>query len=369
MGCRKCRKVAKTQSLIRDFVSKWQISLFSYFFIVSIGFSNGFLVNYGWELFEHVTDARTASLGKATTAYNFGSPTSSLINPIFSLAPTSNVNVTHQSRFSGILNNDLAGFQFQRKGKPIQVNMLYEGVGHIPDTRNMLLDWGNDGQFGTNDPGEGNGILDEGERLDVDQVRFFSQHQVGIHGAFNHSFRDLPIGIGVKVLSYSLDNQFALGVGIDIGIVKKIYETNIGIVARNLPASGLIWENGTVEGTTPTVSVGIHQPLKLTKIPGSLHSMFNLDISTSNRHLDSQLGFGSFSVDGSFGIEGIYKDKLFIRLGRNSVNNSTGGLGVEWEGFGIDYAFLSSSSVDGLGNHHLISLNFSLEWVKSKLLD
>jgi len=233
----------------------------------------------------------------------------------------------------------------------------------------MLLDWGNDGQFGTNDPGEGNGILDEGERLDVDQLQYFSQHQIGIHGAFNHSFRGLPIGIGVKVLSYSLDNQFALGVGIDFGIVKKIYETNIGIVARNLPASGLIWENGTVEGTTPTASVGIHQPLKLTKIPVSLHSMFNLDISTSNRHLDSQLGFGSFSVDGSFGIEGIYKDKLFIRLGRNSVNNSTGGLGVEWEGFGIDYAFLSSNSADGLGNHHLISLNFSLEWVKSKLLD
>jgi len=124
MGCRKCRKVAKTQSLIRDFVSKWQISLFSYFFIVSIGFSNGFMVNYGWELFEHVTDARTASLGKATTAYNFGSPTSSLINPIFSLVTIPNVNLTHQSRFSGILNNDLAGFQFQRKGKPIQVNML-----------------------------------------------------------------------------------------------------------------------------------------------------------------------------------------------------------------------------------------------------
>ncbi len=124
-----------------------------------------------------------------------------------------------------------------------------------------------------------------------------------------------------------------------------------------------------MEGTTPTVSVGIHQTLKLAKVPVTLHSMFNLDISTSNRHLDSQLEFGPFSVDGSFGIEGIYKDKLFIRLGRNSVNNSTGGLGVKWEGFGIDYTFLSSSSADGLGNHHLISLNFSLEWVKSILLD
>jgi hypothetical protein len=337
--------------------------------LLSMGYSEGFWVNYGWELFEHVTDARTASLGQATTAYNFGSPVSSLINPIFSLAPTQNVNVTHQSRFAGILNNDLVGFQIQRKEKPIQINMLYEGIGQIPDTRNMLLDWGNDGQFGTNDSGEGNGILDEGERLDADQLRFFSQHQVGIHAAFNHTLREMPIGIGVKILSYSLDTHFALGVGIDLGIMKMVNETNIGIVVRNLPASGLIWDNGTIEGTTPTVSVGIHQPLELTKIPVKLHSMFNLDMSTSNRHLDSKLFFGSFSVDGSFGIEGIYKDKLFIRFGRNAVNNSTGGLGMQWDGFGIDYAFLSSSSSDGLGNHHLISLNFSLDWVKSKLVD
>ena len=336
---------------------------------LSFGFSNGFWVDYGWELFEHVTDARTAALGNASTAYNFGSPTSSLINPIFSSLPSQNIKLTHQSRFAGILNNDLAGFQIQKKGRPIQFNILYESIGKIPDTRNMLLDWGNDGQFGTHDAGEGNGILDEGERLDKDQIRFFSQHQVGIHAAFNHSFREMPFGMGVKVLSYSLDDHFALGVGIDLGMMKKVKGVHVGIVARNFPSSGLIWDNGTVEGTTPTLSVGLHHPLELIKIPVKLHSMFNLDISTSNRHLDSQMGFGSFSIDASFGIEGIFKDKLFVRLGRNSVNNSTGGLGVQWDGFGVDYAFLTTNATDGLGNHHLISLNFSLDWVRSKLMD
>mgnify|MGYP003965540683 FL=1 len=83
--------------------------------------------------------------------------------------------------------------------------------------------------------------------------------------------------------------------------------------------------------------------------------------------MNSQIGFAAFSMDASFGLEGIYKDKLFIRLGKNSINNSTGGLGMQWDGFGIDYAFLSSNSTDGLGNHHLISLGFSLDWIKSKL--
>lgn len=329
--------------------------------------AKGFWVKYGWELFYHVTDARTAALGNATTAYNFGSPTASLINPIFSSAPSQQISLSHQSRFAGILNNDVIGFQLDRKGKPIQFNILYEGIGQIPDTRNMLLDWGNDGQFGTNDAGEGNGILDEGERLDADQLRFFSQHQIGVHGAFNHSFRNMPLGIGIKVLSYSLGDHFALGVGIDLGIMKHVKGTNVGIVTRNLPTSGLIWDNGTIEGTTPSVSVGVHRPLELTKFPVKLHSMFSLDVSTTTRHLDSQLGFGSFSVDGSFGMEGIIKDKFSIRIGQNAVGNSTGGIGVQWDGFGVDYAFLSSPSADHLGNHHLVSLNVKMDWVKEIL--
>ena len=71
----------------------------------------------------------------------------------------------------------------------------------------MLLDWGADGQFGTNDIGEGNGVLDEGERLDTEKLRYFDQHQFGFHGAFISKFMGIPIGIGYKLLSYSLDGH------------------------------------------------------------------------------------------------------------------------------------------------------------------
>ena len=364
MDCRKNKYLHK--------IIPWNFSALKYISLslfLSFGFSDGFWVNYGWELFEHVTDARNAALGSATTAYQYGSPTSSLMNPVFSNLESPEIVLTHQSRFAGILNNDLVSFQIQRESNPIHFNILYEGIGKIPDTRNMLLDWGNDGKIGTNDAGEGNGILDEGERLDADQIRFFSQHQVGIHGSFNHIYHNIPVGIGVKVLSYSLDNNFAMGVGIDLGVLKQFKGTDVGIVARNLPASGLIWDNGTVEGTTTSISIGVHRPFEFTEIPVKLHSMFKLDMSTTNRHLDSQIGFSSISIDGAFGIEGIYKAKLFIRLGRNAVNSSTGGLGVRWDGFGVDYAFLSTNSDGGLGNHHLISLRFSIDWVKTKLIE
>ena len=140
--------------------------------LIASTYGGGYWVNYGWELFEHVIDARAASMGNATTAYYFKSPTSSLRNPIFSTISLKEINLTHQSRFAGIVNSDLVSFQLDRNSHSLQFNFLYEGIGQIPDTRFMLLDWGNDGQFGTNDFGEGNGVLDEGERLDIEKIKY-----------------------------------------------------------------------------------------------------------------------------------------------------------------------------------------------------
>ena len=59
--------------------------------------------------------------------------------------------------------------------------MLHESIDRIPDTRDMLLDFGLDGIPGTGDVGEGNGQVDEGERLDKDKLSYFSQKQTGVY--------------------------------------------------------------------------------------------------------------------------------------------------------------------------------------------
>ena len=53
-------------------------------------------VNYGWELFDYVSEARTASLGNATVAYDFNYPSSALSNPYFPKFSTRKVSLTHQ---------------------------------------------------------------------------------------------------------------------------------------------------------------------------------------------------------------------------------------------------------------------------------
>ena len=325
-------------------------------------------VNYGWELFDYVNDARSASLGTANSAYNVSTPHASIINPSHLIKIQNNVSLTHQSRFANMINSELLGFQLGDKSGIININIIYQGISKIPDTRDMLLDWGEDGQFGTNDSGEGNGVIDPGERLDNSRIKFFSQYQLGIHSAFGSTIFGVPIGLGFKILSYSLDNKIGLGAGLDIGYNKKINQTNFGIIIKNFPASGLIWQGGNIEGTSPSVLAGVSKTNG--EIFGSkidINNMLSLNVSSSNAHRDSDYRNGPISIDGAYGSEITYKKKIMVRFGRNFVNEITGGVGLIWNKISFDYAFLSSFAAHEIGNHHLLTINISSNWISSKL--
>ena len=96
--------------------------------------------------------------------------------------------------------------------------------------------------------------------------------------------------------------------------------------------------------------------------------MMNLDMSLSNTNLYSQIRYKNFSIDDAYGFELIYQKSTMIRFGRNTNNDTTGGIGLRWQNFGIDYAFLSSLNNRALGNHHLISLIISSDWIFSMLI-
>ncbi len=319
-------------------------------------------VNYGWELFDYVTEARTASLGKATVAYNFAYPSSAMSNPYFPISSTRKISLTHQSRFAGLINSELISFQVKNKGRLINLNLILEGVSNIPDTRSALLDWGYDGQYGTNDLGESNGIIDEGERLDHDKITFFNQRRFGLYGTSIFYFGDIPFGIGLKILNSALGDHNAIGVGLDFGFYKSIKKSHLGLVIKNVPASGMLWSNGSIEGTTPTVEVGYHHSFDLLEQKLlSLNPMFSMIFTTSEGHLNSFYYNEKLSIDILIGLEAIYKQKLMLRLGQNSLYQLTGGIGINWKSLIIDYAFLPSSINGIFANHHLISLSINLD--------
>lgn len=331
-------------------------------------FGNVNWVNYGWELFDYVSEARTASLGNATVAYNFNYPSSAISNPYFPLLSTRKISLTHQSRFAGLINSELVSIQLKKEERLINLNLIFEGISNIPDTRSALLDWGYDGQYGTKDLGESNGIIDEGERLDHNKITFFNQRRFGLYGTSNFSLRNIPFGVGLKILSSFLGDQNAIGIGLDFGFYKSIKNLNLGLVIKNIPASGMLWSNGNIEGTGPSIEVGFHQSFDILKEKSlSLNPMANLIFSSSERHLNSLYYNGGLSIDVLLGLEAIYKEKIMLRLGQNSLYQFSGGVGIDWEKLIVDYAFLPSSINGIFANHHLISLSIYLDWLIARI--
>ncbi len=337
---------------------------------ICIVHANVYFVKYGWEIFDYTSEAKTASLGNATSSYRYSSSSSSLNNPAFCLDTNSHLSITHQARFAGIINSDLLSFQLKRDKRLININIIYEGIGDIPDTRSALFDWGLDGEYGTNDLGEGNGIIDDGERLDQNQINYFNQRKFGIYGASMFRYKNIPIGVGLKFLTVILGENHGIGIGLDFGITKQISRFNFGFVFRNIPSSGLLWDNGTVEATLPSIEIGTNYKIDFEKLNSLvIYPMANLNISMSNKHLDTQYYINDISLDMAFGLEIIYKQKIMLRLGKDYYRKLTGGIGIKWDDFIIDYAFLPSSINGILANHHLISVSFDIDWMFSKIIE
>ena len=328
------------------------------------------IVSYGWELFERVTDSRTNSLANANIAYPIAVSGAPLLNPALSNIYNNKIGITHQSRIAGMINSELIGFN---KNLPdsnwISISILYEGVSNIPDTRNVLLDWGADGVFGTFDAGEGNGILDEGERLDVNKIGYFSQNQFGLYGAISRPYRKWQVGLGVKLLFHTIDDHYGLGAGINIGAYKAFKNTHIGVVLNNSPSSGLIWDNGNIEISPGSLSVGMHHLISLEKYNLKLNPLYKANFLLNDRTIDSKLLFDTIPFEIFGALEVIYKKKIFFRFGLFQSGSLSTGLGIILKNISIDYAFIIDNSIKSLDNNHLITVGLSSDWIKEKVFN
>ena len=155
-------------------------------------------MRYGWQAFKNAGDAQSLALGQTQTAA-YGGAASVMQNPAHANHPIDQYLSAHQNRFAGLVNSDLIVFPtLKRFRNPVKMVLFREGVSQIPDTRDVLLDWGLDGIPGTGDAGENNGQLDEGERLDAEQVSYFRQSQWGVHLSTTWQIQHWTLGVGIK---------------------------------------------------------------------------------------------------------------------------------------------------------------------------
>ena len=339
-----------------------------FIFSLSTLSSQTYWVKYGWEVFKSAGDARILSLGGSAVT-DYGTSVSPLFNPASSnRVGIHNFNYTHQNRLAGMINSDLIGFQIKSYSRPLNLILMHEGIDQIPDTRNILLDFGFDGVPGTGDIGENNGLLDDGERLDENKIKYFSQRQIGFHLSTAWEKKSLTYGLAVKGLNHNLGEYSAFGVGLDFGLLAAPWKNgHIGITVKDISTSWLVWDSGTVERFKPTLISGISHTFNLKSLPLTLNAMGDFMWDLSGKSFDDDLKFGNYGAKLLLGFNIIYNQMVSIRLGRNNIGANTAGVGLSWKNISLDYAFLNEPAESGLGATHLISLSANAEWIFSYL--
>ena len=333
--------------------------LFITYIIFSFIYAESIWVNYGWEIFDNAGDGRALSLGNSLIA-DGSSPISVLWNPAHQdtqrILPFS---YGHQNRFAGLVSSDVLVFSYNKKIKtPLSIVILREAVSNIPDTRDLLLDWGADGMPGTMDFGEANGVLDEGERLDFEKIKYFNQSQWALHLSTAKKIKNFTLGIAAKSLFHNIGGYNGNGFGFDIGAKFSPWKNGtLGMTFNHFTTSWFIWDNGTVERTLPNLNWGLSQIYKL-----------------SNKPIDLRFNGGITKIIGykkslyNLGFELSYNSKFQIRLGRNNNGFISTGIGLIWSRFSIDYAYRPSPSYTGFGSSQLISFRLDPNWLKSKII-
>ncbi len=328
-------------------------------------------VKYGWQAFRNSGDATSLALGGALTAYS-NSAASFLHNPAHIQVSQNRPFVyAHQNRFSGVVNSDLFSMKFkQNTPHPIGLTILHEGVSNIFDTRSSLLDWGEDGIPGTGDNGEGNGILDEGERLDSNKLKQFSQNQWAFNFNTGWTVGSMQLGLSAKGLVHFLGEHTGSGLGFDVGMTTDMFpKTKIGVTVYDIMTSWVIWDNGTKEITSPSVALGVTREVAFSSFPVGIAMMGDILIYSEGITPDDDVQIGNIGGILRVGTEIKINNQIAIRIGRNGKGNASAGLGIQWDQIEINYAYQISTMDSGLGDNHYVSFSINPKWLWKTIAD
>lgn len=348
-------------------VRKWAFTL-----VLMAGVSADPLwVSYGWQVFQSAADARAVALGGAQIADGRWNA-ARIWNPaLTSRSLKRYLAYTHQNRFSGLVGYDLVSLPvFSAGSLPAGLTILHESITGIPDSRSLLLDWGTDGIPGTGDSGEGNGILDEGERLKHDQVQEFQQRQVALHVSTSWDWSGGQFGLAFKWLHHTLGEYRGNGLGFDLGYTRPLWSrARLGVTLYDFMTSWTIWDSGILEISRPALGLGFQQVLPVTPLALEIRCLFDVLMVSGKTSLTDDLDMGILSGGLKTGFEIVYNQHTALRFGRNRTGGLSTGLGLMWDILILDYAYQFDTATLGLGNSHYISFAMDMDWLQRFLDD
>lgn len=262
----------------------------------------------------------------------------------------------HEEHFGDLVNYNYASVAIPYdKDMSLGFSAIRLGVDGIPDTREALVDV-RTGQviYDINNPNA---------KIDPDRVKEFSNTDWAFYGTFAKRQSDNFFwGANIKVISRSIAEYSALGIGFDVGaIYKPMEKLTLGANVMDVTTTLVAWDGGRNELISPTLKVG--GAYELEWLGGTFMPALDLDIRFENRQFASNFNLGPVSFDMHTGLEYNYEDIFAIRAGYNDVKQFTVGAGIQLPKLTIDYSFarMAESELERLPDSHRISLILSLD--------
>ncbi len=313
------------------------------------GFVNA---KYAGEFLSSGVGGRSAPLGGVGTGFS-NDVTAGYFNPAaLSQIMYPQVAILHESRFAGEINYDYAAGAIPLDSQQtVSLSAIRLGLDGIKDSRRALVDR------------NGNGLLDEDDRIDEQRIQLGGSADWAVYGSYARKLReDFAVGGSVKFIYKTILEHSAWGVGIDLAATyRPTAELALGATLSDATKSLLIWDTGNQEFIVPTLRLGAAYRYRL----GNDHSVMPAvdgSFRFEGRKEATMVDLGVASLDVQAGLEYSYKDRVFLRGGYTDLKQITFGAGVKLPKLNIDYAFTKQNSdLASFGATHRISLTLTLE--------
>ncbi len=266
------------------------------------------------------------------------------------------MSLMHDERFGNLVNYDYGSVAIPfGTNTSLGLSVIRLGVDDVPNTNGAWEDLNHNGYF------------DSGDRLDYSKINFFNAADWAVYFTYSKKQTEkLSYGVNLKVISESLDNATAWGIGFDVGAMYNVSEKfRVGANLQDITTTYLAWSTGTKELITPTAKVGGSYDIPFLGT-GRITPAMDFDVRFENRQFSSLAHVGPVSFDMHAGLEYGFKDLFAVRVGYNDVKQLTLGAGIKLPKLNIDYSFAKFDNNDQLGNTHRISVMFTLEDEKFK---
>lgn len=313
---------------------------------------------YGGELFEFPGDARSVAMGGVGVSSTHEAATGFYNPALVEHALPPSLMLAHREQFGGIVNANLLAISFRRTGEmAFHLGVVLRGVDDIPDTRSALKDL------------DGDGILDQDERLIPEKIHFFNQREWGI--LLSVARRDQigwQWGGNVKLIGHSLADELGLGLGFDLGMWRNLGKRmSLGIMLQDITTTQIYWSTGRWATTAPRITSGMSLDITLPVINKSL--MMNGEVTSrlDGRRLEESFHLWNASFICRAGGELILNDNLRLRVGSSTLYPFTLGVGLCFTTFNLDYAYVGDTRSHVFEPTHQISLILFLEAIQAFL--